>query len=151
MADPKAWPKSMPIIPPVSELIMKLERCRSPMPRIQWLMQSTAWELLKWDLSERKASGVVLILTKARLKTSIHAIINSLQTYDKHQWFTIWSSVKICIEILQCITQREMMPYFNKSSGTICSILLKLFTVSTRFAFLQGIKWSINTIYTRSI
>lgn len=61
MAEPKAWPKSMPIMPPVSVSIMKLERWRSPIPRIQWLTQSRAWELMKWERRERKASGLLHI------------------------------------------------------------------------------------------
>lgn len=79
VADPKAWPKSMPIMPPVSVLIMKLDRWRSPIPSSQWLMQSSAWELAKWERSERKASGVILIFTKARLNgTEKH--MNQIET-----------------------------------------------------------------------
>lgn len=68
VADPNACPKSIPIMPPVSMATIKLFRCLSPIPRIQWLMHIRAWELAKWERSARKASGLVLILTKARLQ-----------------------------------------------------------------------------------
>lgn len=68
VAEPNAWPKSIPIMPPVSMLIMKLERWRSPIPRTQWLTHSKAWELMKWERKERKASGLLHIFKKALLQ-----------------------------------------------------------------------------------
>ena len=89
----------MPIMPPVSILIMKLERWRSPIPRIQWLTHSKAWELTKWDRRDRKASGLLHIFRKAlldieKVKTiiSIHVlflhhseqVLNLLQQVSGH-------------------------------------------------------------------
>lgn len=68
VAEPNAWPKSIPIMPPVSMLSMKLERWRSPIPRTQWLTHSNAWELMKWERRDRKASGLLHIFRKALLQ-----------------------------------------------------------------------------------
>lgn len=116
VADPNACPKSIPIIPPVSMLTMKLFRCLSPMPRIQWLMHIRAWELAKWERSARKASGPVLIFRKARLREGDMI------------------SVVSAIPPTGLYSQKDT--YFKRSAGTLLSLLLKDVTVSERLAAL---------------
>lgn len=57
VAEPKAWPKSMPTSMPLCMLTIKLDRWRSPMPRMYWQMLMVAVERKKSARVVRKASG----------------------------------------------------------------------------------------------
>lgn len=118
VAEPNAWPKSIPIMPPVSMLIMKLDRWRSPMPRIQWLTHSRAWELTKWERKERKASGLLHIFRKALLEIEKENTFVSVLTF------------------MSSFVIQRFFTYFRRSVGTCCNTFRKLVTVSARFAFL---------------
>lgn len=128
VAEPNAWPKSMPIMPPVSMLIMKFKRCLSPIPRIQWLTQSNAWELMKWERRDRKASGLLHIFRKALLHKD-----------SGKKWVTVIGRKKKKNKRLTLIDSQHCT-YFNKSLGTCCNTLPKLLTVSARLAFLEKSK-----------
>ena len=56
VADPKEWPKSIPTEQPVSRSIIKLDKCRSPMPSMYWQIQSRECEMAKFVRSVKKAS-----------------------------------------------------------------------------------------------
>lgn len=107
-------------MPPVSVLIIKLDRCLSPMPRIQWLMQISAWELVKWERRDRKASGAVLILTKALLKEK-----------KSHRLF-----INVTSKLVSKVSYWQYI-YLNRSFGTRFSLFLKDMTVSVRLALLK--------------
>lgn len=128
VAEPNAWPKSMPIMPPVSIFIMKLERWRSPIPRIQWLTHSKAWELMKWDRRDRKASGLLHIFRKALLE---------FKTEKNKKVITASVTMSWAVILYMQTT------YFSKSLGTYCNTFIKLLTASARFAFLAKNKMQV--------
>lgn len=136
VADPKAWPKSMPIMPPVSILIMKLERCRSPMPRTQWLTHRRAWEVEKWERRDRKASGVRLIFRNALLKEITRPDVSVVYSGQPLIW--IWWGVtsQLTLEDLlgqavlsswSCWQCRSGWPSYKRSGG--------------QHRDLQGVRW----------
>lgn len=67
VAEPNAWPKSIPIIPPVSISTIKFDKWRSPIPKMYWQMDKHACVRAKCDLKVRKASGEAESCIKARL------------------------------------------------------------------------------------
>lgn len=107
---------------------MKFKRCLSPIPRIQWLTQSNAWELMKWERRDRKASGLLHIFRKALLHKD-----------SGKKWVTVIGREKKKNKRLTLI-ESQHCTYFNKSLGTCCNTLPKLLTVSARLAFLEKSK-----------
>ena len=68
VAEPKAWPKSIPIIFPSQRSIMKFDKCRSPIPSRYWQMLTRACDTAKFCLSVKKASGEQLMALYDRLQ-----------------------------------------------------------------------------------
>lgn len=82
VADPKAWPKSMPTISPFLRFIMKLDKCRSPMPSTYWHMEIRACVEAHLQRRTWNASGEVLILWKARLENTCIYVFSSYTQQD---------------------------------------------------------------------
>lgn len=132
-------------MPPVSLLIMKLDRCLSPIPRIQWLTHISAWELTKCDRRARKASGDVLIFTKALLgRTEVmccmqirHQLLSpnkqSLKAYSPQQIF--WNTAlpalegnnRFCAACISANRPENNVSYWNNSQGMYATALVCLF------------------------
>ena len=82
VANWKTCPKSIPVTPPVSKLIIKLQRCQSAILKIYWDILTVANVLIKWKWSITNASGLAVKWMKVHLTKH--------NNYNNNYWKFIW-------------------------------------------------------------